>query len=105
MDPDARVPWSLLPAHRTADPPPVRTSALCHGWFFPDAQGERFHQPLEGAPVTTTLAAAHEVPQRALRRIVELATRAPSVHNAQPWRWRGGPHSLELYADRSRRCP
>jgi nitroreductase len=33
---------------------------------------------------------------------VELATRAPSVHNTQPWRWQGTPHSLELYADRSR---
>ncbi|ROR90852.1 Acg family FMN-binding oxidoreductase [Nocardioides aurantiacus] len=38
-----------------------------------------------------------------LRRVVELACRAPSVHNSQPWRWRahdGG--SLELWADRSR---
>jgi nitroreductase family protein len=47
--------------------------------------------------VTTT-----RVPQETLRRIVELATRAPSVHNTQPWRWRATPHSLELYADRSR---
>jgi len=37
-----------------------------------------------------------------MRRIVELATRAPSVHNTQPWLWRGTSHSLELYADRSR---
>ena len=42
------------------------------------------------------------VPPRTLRRIVELATRAPSVHNTQPWRWRGTPRSLELHADRSR---
>jgi nitroreductase len=42
------------------------------------------------------------VPKQTLRRVVELATRAPSVHNTQPWRWRGGPHSLELYADRTR---
>ncbi len=45
---------------------------------------------------------ARRVPQRTLRRIVELATRAPSVHNTQPWCWRGAPQSLELYADRSR---
>jgi nitroreductase len=45
------------------------------------------------------------VPQRTLRRIVELATRAPSVHNTQPWRWQGTPRSLELYADRSRQLP
>jgi nitroreductase len=48
---------------------------------------------------------ARRVPQRTLRRIVELATRAPSVHNTQPWRWRGGPRSRELYADRSRTLP
>ena len=55
--------------------------------------------------MTTTQAAVLEVPPRTLRRIVELATRAPSVHNTQPWRWRGASHSLELYADRSRRLP
>ncbi|WP_028650882.1 Acg family FMN-binding oxidoreductase [Nocardioides halotolerans] len=45
---------------------------------------------------------ATHVPPDTMRRIVELATRAPSVHNTQPWRWRAGPTSLELYADRSR---
>jgi hypothetical protein len=43
-----------------------------------------------------------EAPQPILRRVVELATRAPSVHNTQPWLWRGAGQSLELYADRSR---
>ncbi len=28
-----------------------------------------------------------------------LATRAPSVHNSQPWLWRVGENSLHLYAD------
>lgn len=32
---------------------------------------------------------------------LSLATRAPSLHNSQPWRWRVGPRSLHLYADRS----
>src|SRR4051794_28635610 len=45
---------------------------------------------------------APTVPQSALRRIVELATRAPSVHNTQPWHWRGSASELELYADRTR---
>lgn len=31
-----------------------------------------------------------------------VASRAPSVHNTQPWRWRGVGHTLELYADRTR---
>ena len=45
------------------------------------------------------------VPVETLHRIVEIATRAPSVHNTQPWRWRGGSHTLELYADTSRQLP
>jgi hypothetical protein len=45
---------------------------------------------------------ALRVPKATLRRIVEVATRAPSVHNTQPWHWRAGPQGLELYADRSR---
>lgn len=36
------------------------------------------------------------------RRIVELATRAPSIHNTQPWLWRTSSAGLELYADRTR---
>lgn len=32
---------------------------------------------------------------------LSLATRAPSVHNSQPWRWRVGPHSMHLFAERS----
>jgi hypothetical protein len=42
------------------------------------------------------------VPDHVLRRIVELAQRAPSVHNTQPWHWRGSNGSLELHADRTR---
>lgn len=34
---------------------------------------------------------------------VELANRAPSVHNAQPWRWLVGNRSVHLMADHARR--
>jgi nitroreductase len=39
-----------------------------------------------------------------VRRLVGLATCAPSVHNTQPWRWRAQPSAgvLELRADRTR---
>jgi nitroreductase len=37
-----------------------------------------------------------------LRAAMALATRAPSVHNTQPWQWRIGSHSVHLYADPSR---
>ncbi len=40
-----------------------------------------------------------------LRAVLTMATRAPSVHNSQPWHWYVGPHSLRLYADPSRQLP
>lgn len=49
------------------------------------------------------MAPTRDVPVAALRRIVEAATHAPSVHNTQPWRWRATVDGLELHADGSRR--
>ncbi|MBF6193899.1 nitroreductase family protein [Nocardia beijingensis] len=40
-----------------------------------------------------------------LRSALALASRAPSVHNTQPWLWRVGHESVHLYADDSRRLP
>lgn len=37
-----------------------------------------------------------------LRTALSLATRAPSVHNSQPWHWKIGDESLHLYADTTR---
>lgn len=37
-----------------------------------------------------------------VRTALSLATRAPSVHNSQPWRWKVGDESLHLYADTAR---
>jgi hypothetical protein len=37
-----------------------------------------------------------------LRRIVDLARLAPSVHNTQPWAWQINGATLELWADRDR---
>ena len=40
------------------------------------------------------------------RQVIELACRAPSVHNTQPWLWRiVGDDVIELYADRRRQLP
>jgi nitroreductase len=37
-----------------------------------------------------------------VRRVVDLATRAPSIHNTQPWRWRASGQVLHLHADTER---
>ena len=47
----------------------------------------------------------NHVDRRTVRSAVELATRAPSVHNSQPWRWRIGDRSVHLYADLQRWLP
>ena len=36
------------------------------------------------------------------RAVIALANRAPSVHNSQPWRWRIGTSSIDLFADPGR---
>ncbi|SSC25764.1 Nitroreductase-like, partial [Klenkia terrae] len=38
-------------------------------------------------------------------QLVDLAQRAPSVHNTQPWRWRLDPAGLQLFADLDRALP
>jgi nitroreductase len=40
-----------------------------------------------------------------VRTVLTLASRAPSVHNTQPWRWRVDEASLHLYADPDRQLP
>ena len=40
-----------------------------------------------------------------IRTVLALASRAPSVHNTQPWRWLVGAESLHLYSDTNRQLP
>jgi nitroreductase len=40
-----------------------------------------------------------------IRTVLALASRAPSVHNTQPWRWLVGEESVHLYADLDRQLP
>jgi hypothetical protein len=40
-----------------------------------------------------------------LRKAVQLACRAPSVHNSQPWRWVAEDGALRLFVDRDRTVP
>jgi hypothetical protein len=40
-----------------------------------------------------------------IRAAVQLACRAPSLHNSQPWRWVADGDALHLFADSSRKLP
>lgn len=40
-----------------------------------------------------------------LRTVLTLATRAPSIHNTQPWRWRVGATSLDLFCEPQMQLP
>lgn len=40
-----------------------------------------------------------------MRAALDVACRAPSVHNTQPWRWAVADHSVHLFADRTRQLP
>ena len=40
-----------------------------------------------------------------IRTVLALISRAPSVHNTQPWRWLVGSQSLHLYSDADRQLP
>ncbi|OBH30197.1 NAD(P)H nitroreductase [Mycobacterium sp. E342] len=42
------------------------------------------------------------VDSKVLTRAVELACRAPSLHNSQPWRWIAGGPTVDLFADPDR---
>ncbi len=48
---------------------------------------------------------AHFPDRESVHTVLSLATRAPSVHNTQPWRWRVGAESLQLYAERGLHLP
>jgi hypothetical protein len=73
-------------------PPPIH-----HSW--PSRWDRR---PWTAAARCGALEKGDEVDERLVRQVVELATRAPSVHNTQPWRFIAGRSELDLYADRTR---
>src|SRR5262245_52410382 len=42
------------------------------------------------------------IPARTVTEMLAIASRAPSVHNTQPWRFSVGTHTIDLYADPER---
>jgi nitroreductase len=43
------------------------------------------------------------IPARTVSEMLAIASRAPSVHNTQPWRFSVGTHAIDLYADPERK--
>jgi len=64
-------------------------------------EGPPSARPAEGGKVTQTSNTAPDLAERA-GYLIELAARAPSVHNTQPWRFTVTGQAIELYADASR---
>jgi hypothetical protein len=58
-------------------------------------------RPAEGEKVTHASSTGPDLAERA-GYLIELAARAPSVHNTQPWRFTVTGQAIELYADASR---
>lgn len=58
-----------------------------------------------GAGTPTPMGGKEPASTDALKEIVELACLAPSVHNTQPWSWRGSRGRVQLHQDRSRQLP
>jgi nitroreductase len=48
---------------------------------------------------------AHLPDAEVLRSVLALASRAPSIYNVQPWRWRVGADALQLHVDPSLQLP
>ena len=42
------------------------------------------------------------IPAHTVTAMLATASRAPSVHNTQPWRFAVGPHAIDLYAEPGR---
>jgi nitroreductase len=58
-----------------------------------------------GQVPTRDPAAAGGCSNSVLRAALEVAVRAPSLHNSQPWLWRVGEQVAQLYLDQARRLP
>ena len=39
-----------------------------------------------------------------IKKAVQLACRAPSLHNSQPWHWVAEDGTVQLYLDKERSC-
>ena len=53
----------------------------------------------------STDAQSPDFDETTMRAALELALRAPSLHNSQPWRWRLDGTTAYLYLDSTRRLP
>jgi hypothetical protein len=92
---------SLAEVHSHADGHWFAPSPDHHHFAFPKSlpAGSLCSAQTEVQTAIVEAMSAHFPDAETLRSALALATRAPSVHNTQPWRWRVGDRSLQLYSD------
>ncbi|MFC4376848.1 Acg family FMN-binding oxidoreductase [Nocardia halotolerans] len=91
-------------APRTTDPMTIGSSTTDPMITGSSTTEQRITGPGTAEPmVTTTPVTMPSIDT--CRDAVEMAVRAPSVHNTQPWRWRIEPGRVDLFADFDRQVP
>ncbi|GAA4832298.1 Acg family FMN-binding oxidoreductase [Saccharopolyspora rosea] len=58
---------------------------------------------MQGEALMVTFTSSLDLTPSQVEQVLRLAALAPSLHNAQPWRFRVLPHLIELHADPTRR--
>lgn len=100
MIPFVRTRWELQACLRAIDASPLGRQRGLHRWVMAEVPAATNHTNHSEVRIMS------QVPDElTVRAAVSLATRAPSIHNSQPWRWRLADSSVHLLAGTSRLLP
>ncbi|HET7245091.1 MAG TPA: nitroreductase family protein [Streptosporangiaceae bacterium] len=65
-------------------------------------QASAGHDDSAATPAPAAPPLPQRIPAHTVAEMLAIASRAPSVHNTQPWRFSVGTHAIDLYADPER---
>jgi hypothetical protein len=88
--------WGTLviwPASQRPWPPGSGRETLAHNQGLVRSMADKIPPQQAAVPVLADQAGY----------LIATAARAPSVHNTQPWRFKGGPDAIELFTDQRRK--